>query len=242
MMADQTISQPLGENLQSPHAGRLTTTRFTTCLVVFFLVWFLRATVFIHIDEGIESAVWRNVYSSSIKLVVWVAPVFVTLTLLRLRPFRYLKLTTPINNRGLIFGAIVALAWFALVVIGESIIQHRTIADVLTARSSEWLGILAGVLFSPVCEEILFRGFVLNRLNESLSFWRSNLFASILFMLAHWPYWVSKFGFSGQVIKDSLNVLLLGCLFGWLMKKTNSLWPAIGGHIANNFLSGLIHA
>ena len=61
-------------------------------------------------------------------------------------------------------------------------------------------------------------------------------------MLSHWPYWVSKFGFSGRVIRDSVNVFLLGCLFGWLMKKTNSLWPAIGAHIANNFLSGLIHA
>jgi len=27
-----------------------------------------------------------------------------------------------------------------------------------------------------------------------------------------------------------------------LTKKSNSLWPAIGAHIANNFLSGLIHA
>jgi hypothetical protein len=26
------------------------------------------------------------------------------------------------------------------------------------------------------------------------------------------------------------------------MKKTNSLWPAIGAYIANNFISGLIHA
>jgi membrane protease YdiL (CAAX protease family) len=61
-------------------------------------------------------------------------------------------------------------------------------------------------------------------------------------MLVHWPYWVSKNGFSGQVIKDSINVFLLGCLFGWMMKKANSLWPAVGAHIANNFLSGLIHS
>jgi membrane protease YdiL (CAAX protease family) len=141
-----------------------------------------------------------------------------------------------------IIGAIVTLAWLVLVVIGESIIQRRSIGEMLTARSSEGLGILAGVFFSPVCEEILFRGFVLNRLNESLSFRKSNLIASFLFMLTHWPYWVSKFGFSGQVIRDSVNIFLLGCLFGWLMKKTNSLWPAIGAHIANNFLSGLIHA
>lgn len=241
-MTDQPSSQPLHENLESPHAGRLTTTAFAIYVAAFFLVWSLRATFFIHIDEGIESAVWQSVYSNAIKFIVWVTPVFITLTFLRMRPLRYLKLTTPINKRGVIIGAIVTLVWFSLVVLGESIIQHRSIAEMLAARLCEWLGILAGVFFSPIWEEILFRGFVLNRLNESLSFWKANLIASFLFMLAHWPYWLSKFGFSGQVMKDSVNVFLLGCLFGWLMKKANSLWPSIGGHIANNFLSGLIHA
>ena len=241
-MTDQPSPQPLHENLESRHAGRLTTSAFAIYLGAFFLVWSLRATVFIQIDEGIESAVWKSVYSNSIKFIVWVAPVFITLTFLRMRPLRYLKLTTPIDKRGLLIGAIVTLVWYSLVVLGESIIQHRSIAEMLAARSPEWLGILAGVFFSPIWEEILFRGFFLNRLNESMGFWKSNLVASFLFMLAHWPYWVSKFGFSGGVLKDSVNVFLLGCLFGLLMKKTNSLWPAIGAHIANNFLSGLIHA
>lgn len=241
-MTDQISTRPLFENLQSPNAGRLSITSFAIYLVVFFLVWSLRATVFIHLDEGIGSAVWRSVYSNSIKLIIWVVPVFITLGVLRLRPLNYLKLTTPVKKRGLFIGAIVTLGWFSLVVAGESIIQHKRIVEMLAARSSEWLGILAGVFFSPIWEEILFRGFVLNRLDESLKFWKANAIASFLFMLSHWPYWLSKFGLTGQVIKDSLNVLLLGCLFGWLMKKTNSLWPAIGAHIANNLLSGLIRA
>jgi CAAX protease family protein len=242
MMPDQTSSQRLHENFQSPHTGRLTIPAFAVYVVAFFLVWSLRATVFIHIDEGIESAVWKSVYSNSIKFMVWVAPVFIVLGPLRVRALTYLKLTTPIDKPGLIIGTIVTLAWLGLVVMGESIIQHRTIVDLLTAGSAEWFVILAGIFLSPIWEEILFRGFFLNKLNESLGFWKSNFVAAFLFMLAHWPYWVSKFGFSGQVIKDSLNVFLLGCLFGWLMKKTNSLWPSVGGHIANNFLSGLIHA
>lgn len=211
-------------------------------VLTFFVVWSLRATVFIRIDEGIDSSVWKGVYSNSIKFIVWVAPVFITLGVLRLKPLTYLKLTTPMNKRGMLIGAIVTLLGLSLVVLGESIIQHKSIAELLTARSCEWLGILAGVFVSPIWEEILFRGFFLNRLNQSLGFWKSNTISALLFMLAHWPYWVSKFGFSGQVIRDSVNVFLLGCLFGWLMKKTNSLWPAIGAHIANNFLSGLIHA
>ena len=242
-MTDHQSSQPQPANaLQSTDAGRLSTTAFVIYVAVFFVVWSLRATVFIHIDESIESAIWKNVYSNSIKFIVWVAPVFILLGVLRMRPLTYLKLTTPVNKRGLIFGAIVTVAWLCLVVLGESIISHRSPGAMLTARLSGWPSILLGVFFSPIWEEILFRGFFLNRLNQSLGFWKANLFAALLFMLAHWPYWVSKSGFSGQVIKDSINVFLLGSLFGWLMKKTNSLWPAIGAHVANNFLSGLIHA
>jgi membrane protease YdiL (CAAX protease family) len=198
--------------------------------------------VFIRIDEGIESPFTRNVYSSAVKFIVWVVPVFVTLGVLRLQPFTYLKLATPVNKRGLLLGGLVTLAWLALVVLGEALISGRNAVAMLSARWADWPIILASVFFSPISEEILCRGFFLNRLNESLSFWKANAVAALLFMLAHWPYWVSKNGFSPQVIKDSLNVFLLGCLFGWLMKQTNSLWPAIGAHIANNFLSSLIHA
>ena len=215
---------------------------FVIYVVVFFVVWSLRAIVFIRVDESIESTFWKNVYSNAVKFIIWVAPVFITLGVSRPLPLTYLKLTTPLNKKGLMIGAVVTLVWFSLVVLGEALFSERNAGAMLAPRSREWPSILASVFFSPISEEILFRGFFLNRLSESLRFWKSNLIAALLFMLAHWPYWLSKNGFSLRVIKDSVNVFLLGCLFGWLMKKTNSLWPAIGAHIANNFLSGLIHA
>jgi uncharacterized protein len=221
--------------------GRVSLTKLAIYIALFFLIWSLRAIVFIRIDEGIESAVWKNVYSNAVKFIIWVMPVFILLGVSRLRPLAYLKLTTPLNKRGVLVGAVVSLVWFFLIVLGEALISGRNAGAMLAARSREWLSILAGAFFSPISEEILFRGFFLNRLNESVSFWQANLISALLFMLTHWPYWVSKNGFSMPVIKDSVNVFLLGCLFGWLMKKTNSLWPAIGVHIANNFLSGLIH-
>lgn len=240
-MIDQTTSRPTKATpLRSEQRG-LSLKSFALYVLVFFIIWSLRATVFISVDEAIESSVWKNVYSNAIKFIIWVVPVFVTLALLRQRPFKYLKLTTRVDKRGLIISAIVVLAWLSLVVIGESLISGKGVGSLLLNKSPAWLSILAGVFSSPTWEEILFRGFFLNRLNEALSFWRSNLISAFLFMLVHAPYWISKNGLSGPVIKDLVNVFLLGCLFGWVMKKTNSLWPAIGAHIANNFLSGLIH-
>jgi CAAX protease family protein len=232
-------------HLMADDAGaprRISLTSLAIYIALFFLIWSLRAIVFIGIDEGIESPVWQNVYSNAVKFMIWVVPVFIALRVSRLRPLTYLKLTTPLDKKGLMIGTVVTLAWFGLVVLGESLIQQRNPGALLTAKSAQWLGILAGVFVSPIWEEILCRGFFLNCLNESMGFWKANVVAGLLFMGAHWPYWISKSGFTPEMIKNSVNVFLLGCLFGWLMKKTNSLWPAIGAHIANNFLSGLIHS
>ena len=241
-MTNREDSRSLADSVQSSSRPRLAGKAFLLYVAAFFVVWSLRATVFIRIDESIASPVWQAVFSNSIKFIIWVAPVFITLAASRLRPLKYLKLTTSVNTRGLAIGAVACLAWFSLVVLGESLIQGRNAGAMLAAKSAPWATILAGVSVSPIWEEMLFRGFFLNRLNESLSFWRANAISALLFMLAHWPYWVSKFGFSPRVIKDSANVFLLGCLFGFVMNKANSLWPAIGAHIANNFLSGLIHS
>jgi CAAX protease family protein len=242
-MADRTAEQvpPSADASQVPEV-RLPAFAFAIYVAVFLLVWSLRATVFIGIDESIQSAGWKNVYSNALKFIIWSCPSSSPLRMWGLGPFTYTKLTTHVDKRGLIVGAIVVVVWLSLVVLGEAALSHRNAGAMLVQRSSEWLSILSGVFFSPIWEEILFRGFFLNRLNESLSFWHSNVISALLFMLVHWPYWVSKNGFSARVIKDSINVFLVGCLFGWLMKKSNSLWPAIGAHIGNNFLSGLIHA
>ena len=222
------------------HDNRLQLKPLAIYITIFLLIWSLRATVFISIDEGIESGLWKNVYSNAIKLALWVLPALITLLVWRRPPFKYVKLTTRVDLQGLMIATLVVAAWLSVVIVVEATLSGKTIAAMLF--HGDWLMILAGVVVSPISEEILFRGFFLNGLNESLSFWKSNVISAAVFMLVHVPYWVSKNGLSGPVLKDLANVFLLGCLFGWVMKKTNSLWPAIGAHIANNFLSGLIHA
>lgn len=222
------------------HYNRLHLKPLAIYITIFVIIWSLRATVFIGIDEGIESGLWKNVYSNAIKVALWALPALITLWVWRRPPFKYTKLTTRVELRGLMIATLVVAGWLSVVIMVEAALSGKTIATMLFRGN--WLAILAGVVVSPISEEILFRGFFLNGLNESLCFWKSNVISAAVFMLTHVPYWVSKNGFSGPVLKNLANVFLLGCLFGWVMKKTNSLWPAIGAHIANNFLSGLIHA
>ena len=167
-LSDETTTTPRTDS--APAQRRISLTTLATYIAMFFLICSLRAIVFIRIDEGIESEFWKRLYPNAIKFIIWVVPVFIILRLAGLPPLAYLKLTTRVNKRGLLAGGVVTLVWFSLVVLGEALIQRRNAGAMLAARSSEWLSILAGVFFSPIWEEILFRGFFLNRLNESLSF------------------------------------------------------------------------
>jgi membrane protease YdiL (CAAX protease family) len=101
--------------------------------------------------------------------------------------------------------------------------------------------VLAFIFFSPISEEILFRGFVLNKLAERLKFWMANLLTAVLFTLIHWPFWIWRNGLNGWLIQTSAGIFLLAILLGYVVKLTNSLWPAVAVHIANNFLAHFLH-
>lgn len=59
-------SEPLDTTNRSTPGSRLSTRAFAIYVAAFLLVWSLRATVFIHIDESIKSDVARNLYSNAV--------------------------------------------------------------------------------------------------------------------------------------------------------------------------------
>lgn len=100
----------------------------------------------------------------------------------------------------------------------------------------------AQVLFtilSPatLVEEIYFRGFLLNKLWQTMGFWRANFASSSLFALIHFPGWFALGDFASPlIVADILGILIFGIVFGWVMKRTGSLWPAYVLHALSNLL------
>ena len=216
--------------------------RFWIYLIIFFTVWAMRATVLYRIDQAIASDTWRLVYSNAVKLTVWVVPALTYLKLVDgVRPFDYTKLTTRINPRGLAFAVALTVAFLGIVIGAESLMRHASPIALLAAPPSQILKTLASVSVSPLLEEIMFRGFVLRKLSEWSPFWRANLSSATLFALTHLPYWLWSGMAPLSFARNMANVFLLGLLFGWVMQKSNSLWPAVGFHIANNFVSGILN-
>ena len=102
----------------------------------------------------------------------------------------YLKLTTPINKKGLVYTLLIGALYFAATIVFETRVGGKTLNDLYAASPAAWLKAFAFIFFSPISEEILFRGFVLNQLAERLKFWTANLITAALFTLIHWPFWI----------------------------------------------------
>ena len=69
----------------------------------------------------------------------------------------------------------------------------------------------------------------------------ANLLTSLLFVGVHLPYWLTHEGFTINVLTNSVGVFIFSLVAGWLYLRSASLWPPTLAHIANNFVSALLH-
>jgi uncharacterized protein len=75
-----------------------------------------------------------------------------------------------------------------------------------------------------ICEEILFRGFIL-RAYEKLGMWPNIIVTALLFSILHLN------------IQNILAPFFLGIVLGFVVYKTNSIFAGIIGHFINNAIS-----
>jgi uncharacterized protein len=215
---------------------------FWLFLAAFYAMWILRATWFYsRVDLSIPDSTWRLVFSNGLKFALWVLPAAAYLLWHdRQNPLITMKVSTRIDGRGVLIGGGVSILYFASVIAFEYFAAHQTLDALLWAAPLTLLGTLAGLFFSPISEELFFRGFVLPKLNESMSFWPANLVQAALFVAIHWPNWLWVGGFHWSLVMTSVSIFILGLLFGWLTRRTNSVWPAVAMHVLNNFLAAFL--
>ncbi len=211
---------------------------FVIFFLIFYLTWVVRGTVFYNaIDLSIPDEGARLLFSNIVKFLVWVLPAIAYLLWLeRANPLTTMKISTPVDKRGLLIGIVVSILYFTLVLVSEKFKTGRTLAPLLDASAGVWMMTLAQVFFSPIFEEMMFRGFVLPKLSSHMEFWWANVIQALLFMAMHLPNWITVNGFQPKLLGMSASVLVIGLLLGWLLRRTNSLWPPVVVHIINNFL------
>jgi len=218
--------------------GNYRTRYFVIFVLVFFIIWSLRATVFYSIDLQFDPGIDRRIYSEVIKILLWTVPVFLYLVFVdKTRPLAFLKLNTEINLKGIVLPAIFLIVYFALTLTFEHS-QGRNFD--FSAGAVGLLETLGSVSITPISEEILFRGFILGKLSELTTFPKANVITSILFVAVHLPNWFWVNGYQPWIPMRCAGIFILALMLGWLVKRTNSLYPAIAGHIVNNFIAAVL--
>lgn len=76
-----------------------------------------------------------------------------------------------------------------------------------------------------ITEEMVFRGIILKEFIKRISFRKANVITALLFLLIHYPIWIhnGKFFHFGSHI----YIFLLGVVFGYIYRKTGSLWSVV---------------
>jgi uncharacterized protein len=144
----------------------------------------------------------------------------------RLREFGF----RPIRRRALLWAAGALVVYFVLSAIYVAIAQPPTddLPQELGADKSTALAVITGLFVigvAPPVEEFFFRGFLYQALRNRLGVRGGAVLSGLLFGAIH--------------LKPEYLVPLaiLGTILALLFQRTNSLWPCILVHAANNALA-----
>jgi uncharacterized protein len=89
---------------------------------------------------------------------------------------------------------------------------------------------LAGMLLVGLDEELQFRGYALSSLTRGIGFWPAALLLSLGFAADH-------MGKPMETVADLLNIALLGVFVCYTVRRTGSIWFAVGFHAAFDFFA-----
>ncbi|MFQ6092497.1 MAG: type II CAAX prenyl endopeptidase Rce1 family protein [bacterium] len=103
---------------------------------------------------------------------------------------------------------------------------QRTYAELMfPSNTSELALTVLGIVFlAAICEEALFRGFILNTLLKRKSAWSAITITALGFSLYHLDPWAMP------------EVAIIGIFLGWLVVRTGSIFPAVLAHGTFNFI------
>jgi uncharacterized protein len=196
--------------------------KLTYFYVTIYMAWILKELVFSDFPNATLALI-------AVKLIVWVIPVYYYLKYIDQvqNPFTYLKLNHSIS-KGITWGLAVSLILIFLEA-GLSLVFHSKINVDL---GISWITTL--IFAFP--EEVLFRGFILQKLSRFFKFIKANVFSALLFVSIHFPVWFIQGMTVPKFIFNVIMVFLVGFGLGYLFKKSNSLWSAIIVHTVYNLL------
>ena len=213
------------------HTGQLAKTTFRTFIIIISL-WTVAWIVKIQLDvesHWLYAGMGAFIYWTSAKLLIWILP---AIWLVRISGRSLQQVFNLANHRQWLLwggglGFLIALTAFI-----PNYLQGKPL---LPTQVDFALGNV--LVISPLFEEFLLRGAILGNLRQHHSFLASNLIASLMFVGLHIPGW----SFMGNLVENltmpvggALSIFLVSLIFGYAVKRSNSVMGGILVHFLNN--------
>ncbi|MEB2299009.1 CPBP family intramembrane metalloprotease [Lysinibacillus xylanilyticus] len=201
-------------------------------ILIFYFVWTIKELWLIDYIYSYGEII-SPLIEALVKGVVWIFPTWLYIKYyLHNDPLDYLKMNVNVI-KGLFWGVMLSLL----------VAFYFTFQTYITNQQSFQFSLslddyLNGFIMAGIAEEIVFRGFILQELDKRLAFWKANIITAVLFLVVHYPIWIYN-DIIFQFVSH-LYVFLLGLLFGFVFKKSGSLWAVILLHAVHNFFVSII--
>lgn len=165
-----------------------------------------------------------------VRALLWVLPVFGYLRYVNgVSAWSYLKLGTN-WRRGLLTALVFSALNFALLMAQHGLPHFR-------AAALTWNSVLSTSLLIGFFEEIPYRGFIFQKLNDWFSFTPAAVISSLLFLAIHLPGWILLHLFKAEV---AVFIFVFGLLMAVLLRYSRSLWAPIISHSLNDFFTAVV--
>ncbi|MFJ7183958.1 CPBP family intramembrane glutamic endopeptidase [Lysinibacillus xylanilyticus] len=201
-------------------------------LLIFYFVWTIKELWLIDYIYSFGNNI-SSLLEALVKGLIWIVPTWLYIKYyLHTNPFEYLRVNVNVKI-GLFWGVVLSLLIGLYFAFETYIINQQSFQFSLSIDDY-----LNGFLMAGIAEEIVFRGLILQEINKKMAFWKANIITALLFLVIHYPVWIYNeifFHFGTHVY-----IFILGILFGFVYKKTGSLWSVIIFHALHNFFVTII--
>ncbi|AZV42890.1 CPBP family intramembrane glutamic endopeptidase [Peribacillus asahii] len=200
---------------------------FICYLLLFYFVWAFKELWLVKYIQSFSEAV-SAFLTALVKISVWIVPAWLYIKYyLKTNPIDYLKMNINVR-KGLFLGVILSILLGLRFALEVYVINNQTFNFTLPLNSYLNVFLLAGIT-----EEIVFRGLILQEISKRMSFWKANFITAFLFLVIHYAIWI----YNGEFFDlwGHIYVFLLGLIFGFVYKKTGSLWSVVVLHSFHNF-------
>ena len=201
--------------------------------ILFYIIWAL-TEIFLYPYLRLEGNFVADIFAPFWKIIIWLVPVIFILRHKKYPILPYFKLN---YGKYVAIWSIRAMVFIASYDIFMQVLFYGKIAFYPWLTFTQWIN---SVFIAGVVEEILFRGYFLQKVQGYFSFWKANLFVSLLFVGIHFPIWYVNADKIGHNLLAWLQLIAFiycfSLLQGYLLRKSGSLWPCIMMHMMNNFM------